>query len=239
MSCSIPLLSFLLYGGILYGLSVPFAPGDLSSDSGFAQPDTLKQDQILYNGREWRNLYLTVEGDQFFLSREFLWGSLTIEGKDFTRIRLKYDLYQDEILTPMAQGIILQLNKERVDSFSLAFQNKTYRFVRIPERAFGSITGYAQVIYRKETALYVKYIKKIDRPAIENNQDRFYQFSRIFMIKEDGSIHLITRKRDLFTILEDENPQLRDFVRKNKIRMSKNDPESFVPVVRFYDSINH
>ena len=46
---------------------------------------------------------------------------------------LKYDIFKDELLTPVDPGGILQLNKEMIDSFSLSFQNKTYRFEKIQE----------------------------------------------------------------------------------------------------------
>jgi hypothetical protein len=48
--------------------------------------DTIAENQTLYNGKIWRNLYNLVQGDQFLFSKDFLPGSLTIKGKTFNDV---------------------------------------------------------------------------------------------------------------------------------------------------------
>ena len=175
--------------------------------------------------------------DQFLFSKEFLPGTVTIYGKIFKNINIKYDLYKDEILTPYNPGEILQLNKEIVDSFSIFFQHKTYQFARIPEDGLEGLKGYVNVLYKGKTALYIKHIKKINRPGVENEHDTFYQVSRIYFVN-NNLVQLITNKSDLFSALKAHKAQIRDFIKKNKLAVSKNAPESFIPVIRYYDSIN-
>ncbi len=149
-----------------------------------------------------------------------------------------YDIYKDEILTPIYPGGILQLNKEMVDSFSISFQNKTHQFIRIPEDSLKEFRGYFNVIYKGKTALYVKYNKKIDKLGVEGKYDKFYQVSRIYFMK-DNIVHLITNKSDLLKVLNEDKAQIKDFIRKNKLAISKNDPESFIPVTRYFDTLSH
>jgi hypothetical protein len=201
------------------------------------QQDTIKENQVLFNGRIWRNLYYLVQGDQFLFSKEFLPGSLSIGGKTFPNILLKYDIFSDEILTPIDSGKILQLNKELVDSFSVIFQDKKYRFTKIMEDRQKRFKSFVNVIYEGKTALYVKYNKKIDRSSIEGKSDNFYQTSLIYFVK-DKIIYTITNKSDLFTILKEDKSQIRDFIKKNKLRVSKKEPESFAQVIIYYDSIS-
>ena len=52
--------------------------------------DTVKNNQILFNGKMWRNLYINVKGDQFFFSKEFTAGSLTINGTTFNDIYINW-----------------------------------------------------------------------------------------------------------------------------------------------------
>lgn len=201
------------------------------------QQDTLPVNQILFNGRVWTNQYYMVEKDQFLFSKDFLPGTLTITDKTFTNVSIKYDLFKDELITPYPHVGILQLNKEMVDSFSVLFQNKLYHFIRIPEDSLNALSGYLNVLYKGKSALYVKYNKKIDRPTREGEYDKFYQISHIYF--EKNNIHnMITNKGDLYRIFYKEKAQIKVFIKKNKIRISKNDPESFVPVIRFYDSIS-
>jgi hypothetical protein len=175
--------------------------------------------------------------DQFLFTNKFMTGSLTINGKTFTDIDLKYDIFKDEILTPVDPGGILQLNKELVDSFSVVFQNKKYRFTKIQEDSLKRLKSYVNIIYKGKTVLYVKYNKKIDRSAIEGKSDSFYQTSRIYFVK-DNIAYTLTDKSDLFEVLKKDKAQIRDFMKKNKLRVSKKDPESFVPIIRYYDSLS-
>src|ERR1035437_2536330 len=97
------------------------------------QSDTLLDNQTLYNGKIWRNLYYLVMEDQFLFSKEYLPGILTIGGKTFNNVLLKYDIFKDEVLTPIDSGRILQLNKELIDSFSISFLNRKYQFIKMKE----------------------------------------------------------------------------------------------------------
>ena len=218
----------------LYGINpfvTEFTPVNIT------QQDTLKESQILYNGRIWKNLYYMVQGDQFLFSGIFLPGSLTIRSKTFANVSIMYDLYKDEILTPMSSGGILQLNKEIVDSFSIMFQNKIYRFSRIPEDSLDGLKGYVNIIYGGKTPLCIKYSKKIDRQKREGENDKFYLITRIYLIK-DNKVSLINGKSDLFKVLNENKAQIKDFIKKNKLLVSKKDPESIIPVIRYYDSIS-
>ncbi len=237
MNRSYFLLIFFLNFFIISGLSGTCP--DYSEHLRFymIQQDTFPENQILYNGRIWRNLYYRLNGDQLIFTNMFMPGSLTINGKTFTNIDIKHDIFSDEILIPIDSGRILQLNKELVDSFSVVFQNKKYRFTKMQEDSLKRLKSYVNVIYKGETALYVKYNKKIDRSAIEGKSDSFYQTSRIYFVK-DNKAYTLTDKSDLFEVLKKDKAQIRDFMKKNKLRVSKKDPESFVPVIRYYDSIS-
>ena len=223
---------------ILKGSSVS---GNSYSDTGFNQVflnkhDTLWGNQTLFNGRVWQNSFYMVKEDQFLFSKEFLPGSVTMRGKTFLNVGIMYDIYKDEILTPFYPGGILQLNKEMVDSFSVLFQDKTYRFVRMTEDSLKGFRGYINVIYKGKTALYVKYVKKIDKLAVEGKFDKFYQFSRLYLVK-DQIVYQITRKNDLIKALIENKDLIKNFIRKNKFEFSMDNPESYIPVVRYFDSI--
>lgn len=203
----------------------------------FNGSDTLKENQILYNGKLWKNLYYNIMEDQYLFSKDYLKGSLTINGESFRNISLKYDIYNDEITTPSNLGIVLQLTKERVDSFTLDFQNRTYRFAKIQEDTLKSYKGYFNVLYKGNCALYVKYKKEIELLAVDRKWDMFYQTHRIYF-ENHNIIYSVTGKGDLLRILSANKDQLKSYIKKNKLKVSKKRPESFVPILRFYDSLS-
>jgi hypothetical protein len=197
--------------------------------------DTVRENQVLYNGKIWRNLYYQVQEKQFLFSNEFLPGSLTISGKEFNNINLKYDIFKDELLTPVDNGIILQLNKEMIDSFSLNFKNNIYRFIRLKEDSGPG--GYFKILYKGKSALYLKYYKKIDKLAVEGQYDMFYQYSKLFFVK-DNMVYQITGKSDLLNAIADKKELMKTFIKKNKLNVSEKIPESFIPILRYFDGLS-
>jgi hypothetical protein len=231
----LPILLLIIFTG--FCLNAAPDPGE-SQPARIIQQDQLKENQILYNGKVWHNLYTNVKGDQFLFSKDYLPASLTINGKSYTDLRINYDIYNDEIITPTNQGAILQLNKEMVDSFTLAFDYKTYRFRNTLGDSLEGIKGYVNVLYKGKSALYIKYKKEIQLLAVDDKYDLFNQTSRIYLVK-DGIVHQLTGKSGLLKILDQYETQIKDFLKKNKLKISKKVPESFIPVIRYYDSLSH
>ena len=217
-----------------YGL-IPSASGNQHFNR--IEQDTLLQKQILYNGRIWRNQYYKVRGNQFLFSNDFLPGTVTIKGQLFDNVRLRYDIYKDEITTISNPTTILQLNKEMVDMFSILFKNKWYKFIRILEDSSNVFNGYLNVLYKGKTSLYVKYRKEIELLAEDGKYDRFYQSQSIYIVK-DGITYPVTGKKEFFIPLSDKKRQIKNFIKTNKLKILKKVPESFVPVLEFYDNMD-
>jgi hypothetical protein len=210
-------------------------PGNICSN--ISEQDTIKERQILYNGIVWKNMYHLVDGDQFLFAEFFMPGTISINSKTFKNVRIKYDIFSDEIITPVNDEDILQLNKEMVDSFSVSFEDKTYRFTNIRNDTLKGFTGYFNILYKGRSSFYVKYKKSISSFETSKGDDHFIQTHKMFLVK-DNTIYQIKNTKDLFTVLKANKEQIRNFIKKNKLRISRESPESFVPVIRFYDSIS-
>ena len=196
--------------------------------------DTLEK-QILFNGRVWRNLYHHVREDQYLFTNKFLPGTVTFNDKLFKNISIRYDIYNDEILTTTDHGIILQLNKEMVDKFTMEYENKTYLFQKLETDSLNVLIGYVNVLNGGRASLFVKYKKEILILAVENKYDTFHQLHRIY-IRKDGIAHPINSRKELIGLLSDKKQQIKNFIKSNKIHLSKKIPESYVPVVEFYNT---
>lgn len=201
------------------------------------QPKLLSENQILYNGKVWRNLFIQVRGNQFLFSGDYLEGSLTINGKTYNNVGLNYDIYNDEIITTANTGYNVQLNKEMVDSFSITFGSRIYRFLNTREDSLAGVKGYVNVLYSGQSALYVKYRKEIELLAVDDKYDLFFQNHRLYFLLE-GKAYPVSGKNDLLKILEKDKVALKAYIKKNKLKVSKKVPDSFVPIIRYYDSLS-
>lgn len=237
MNRNVFLFVFLLTisaGDGLYGIAFN-EPESIFSN--ISEQDTIKVRQILYNGILWKNRYHKIKEDQFLFSNFFLSGTISINGKTFEKIRIRYDIYLDEITIPINREEILQLNKEMVDSFTISFENKVYKFTKINEDVLKGYRGYINVLYKGGSSLYVKYKKEISPSVTAQYDGEFYQTHQIYFVK-DSIIYPITNIKDLFKVLKEDEVQIRNFIKKNKLRVSKKIPESFVPVIMYYDSMS-
>ncbi len=221
---------FLLYSGLMENVH--------GSDSGclMVKQDTLPDNQSLINGRIWSNHYYMISGNQFLFTNKFLPGSITMKGQTFKNVRLKYDIFDDQILMPLDSGGILQLNKELVDSFQISFKNRTYRFARLKTDEQEAPAGFVNILYRGKYELAVKYLKKIDRLNIEGKVDNFYQLNRIYLISSN-SVVLLRNKRDLYEAVEPYKAKVKTYLKKQMVYIDRNDPDSYMPVFIYLDKI--
>jgi hypothetical protein len=164
-------------------------------------------------------------------------GSVTFNGRTFINIQIRYDIFSDEIMIPRSLDQIIILNKEMVDSFYFVFDNNLYKFKKINEDTLREPKGYVNVLYDGKSALYVKYVKRISTEISDDSDGRFYQVYTIYFVK-DGIPFQVTGMKDLYRILENEKNNLREFIKKNRLKVTRKLPESFVPVIRYYDSLS-
>lgn len=236
MKAIIFLFTYLLTG---YAYSFPIGTGiSAVSHNPISVVDTLKERQILYNGILWTNKYHKFEGDQYLFSDIFLPGSLSFNNHQFRNLEIRYDILSDEIMIPRDRDVIVQLNKEMVDSFTLVFENKEYRFLNFRNDSVLGSGGYFNVLYKGRSALYVKYNKSITTVITDKSDGYFNQIVHLFLVM-DGKAYKISKLRDMMNLLPGASAQIRNFIREKKLKVTIKNPESFIPVIRYYDSLNY
>jgi len=192
--------------------------------------------RLLLNGRIWRNQYSKAVGDQFLLTNLFLEGSVTFNGRRFNNLDLQYDIANDELLLKIESYPIIMMNKEMVDSFSLVFGNRIYHIINTGTDSSNVLKGYVNVLYDGPSALYVKYTKKIQPLAADGRYDLFIQEHHAF-VRKGTEIVYVSGKRKLLNLMDNKKKEIRHFLRSNRFRLIKKDPNTFVPALKYYDSI--
>jgi len=198
--------------------------------------DSLPVNQILNNGRIWRDLYASVKEDQFLFTNEFLPGQVTMNGQTFNTPRLRYDIMNDEIMTVTDKGHILQLNKEMVGNFTMTYRFRIYNFTKSDPDNLSKVSGYFNVLYSGRTSLYVKYYKEISIRGPGKNYEDFVQGDRVYIIK-DGIFHQVRNNRDFKKILSDKKIEIKAYLKENRILISRKSPDTYVPVLEYYDTL--
>jgi hypothetical protein len=209
-------------------------PDCLAAEKTCQQKDSARIKQVLFNGKIWRNLYPRVYGTQFLFSTEFLQADISVKGRTFKNIRAKYDIFRDELLTETDNGTIIQMNKEIVDSFSLKYYDMSYFFIRIDSS--GDFKGYVNVLYSGESSMYVTYKKLIELLAIDRKQDRFYEKRKMYLVR-DGVAEQFSGRSDLLKLFGERKKEVKELIRKNQLLTRRDEPLSFVPLIKLYDKL--
>jgi hypothetical protein len=232
------LIFFSLTFFILYGFYVTANSKALPMNSFADYPDSVFLKQKLYNGRIWRNNYShRVTGNQFLFTKGFLPGSVTMNGTLFQHLQLRYDTYDDELLIIADSMTILQLNKEMVCNFTLIYDNKPHLFVKLETDSLSRENRYFEALYKGNTSLYVRHISDIERLAHGGMYDEFINSRQIY-ISGNGRLHLIKSKSAFFDLLSDKRQELGSFININRIKVSVKIPESFIQVLRYYETLH-
>jgi hypothetical protein len=200
-----------------------------------ARTDTLKEKQLLYRGTVWSNIYHRFTGNQYLFSEDFLPSVLSSNNHVFNDVNLRYDIVADEIMIPLGLDEIIKLNKEMVDSFTLNFGNKEYRFVNIRNDSILGEAGFYNVLYEGKSSLYRKFSKRV-MTVITEKGDGYFTESRRLLLRMNGKVYKITSRRDIYTLFPGDVENIRDYIRQNRLKVRKKNLESFVPVIKYIDT---
>jgi hypothetical protein len=192
--------------------------------------------QLLLNGRIWHNQYPKAFNHQFFLTNTILKGSVTFNGKEFNNLDLKFDIANDELILNLESYPVISLNKEMVDSFTLISGNRDYLIINAGNDSSGVLKGYVNVLYEGTTTLYVKYSKKIQPLAVDGRFDLFLEEYKAYL-KKGTEIVPVKGKKRLLELLDDKKKEIRQYIKSNRVRLSNKDPNTFIPLLRYYDSL--
>ena len=191
--------------------------------------------QVLYNGRAWRNLFLRIDGDQFFFNSGFVPGTVTLTGRAFPGQSLRLDTYNDELLILTDKRIILQLNKELIDEFTLNLGGRVFRFLNFRTDSLRPLRGFVNVLSQGTASLYVKYSMQI-LLADDVSKNAFSENIKIYLEK-DGVISRIVTQGNFLRLFGDKKQEVRAYMKAQRIKFYRNDPESMKPAVDYFNSL--
>jgi hypothetical protein len=205
----------------------PLKPGYNS-----CQPERLP----LLNGRIWHNQYSKVTGDQFFLTNSFMKGYVIFNGIKYTNLDLQFDIANDELILKPADHPIIMINKEMVDSFCISDGYMKYYVINAGYDTTRILRGYVNVLYNGPTTLYVKFSKKVQPLGADGKNDLLIEERKIF-VRHDDQLIVVTGNKVLLELFGDKKMQVTNFIKSNKIKISRKKPFSYIPVLKYYDSM--
>ena len=97
--------------------------------------------------------------------------------------------------------------------------------------------GFYELLYDGPTRVVGRH-SKTQQERIENRTLlTYYTYKQRHYLLKNGVYHSLASKGDLLKLLADRKTELRDYIREQKIKISKKDPSSFARVAAYYDTL--
>jgi len=189
-----------------------------------------KTNSGVFNGIVYVEQYKVInERHKFFSAPNFTNGSVVYDKQPYFNLLLKYDLFDDELLTNNLERIgspIIQLDKEKITDFTI----EDHRFINIDFNIKNneSLSGFFEVLLKNDSlTLYKRHEKKIIRKA--NKKIRYFEFkdNNSYYIHYNNTYNLLNKTKDFNAIFPNYKTQLKNvFGRYKSIR--KEDADSYM-----------
>jgi hypothetical protein len=164
-------------------------------------------------------------------------GTIVYDELEFTGVPMLYDLYKDQVVIQHFNHFnMLGLISEKVKEFTLA----NHHFIRLQtDSLFHSaiITGFYDELYKGQVTVLVKRVKIIEETVKDEVERRFIS-QDLFFIKKDGTYYAIKNYKTLLQALNDKAKEIKQYLRRNRIKFKKDRENAIAKAAAYYDSLN-
>lgn len=195
----------------------------------------------LYNGSEYVDYAYTInEGIPFFISPDFVTGTVTYNNILYNNVPLMYDLVKEEVVIRDAYGRNkITLHNERISDFTLL----NHHFVKLTADTLNSSvirTGFYDLLYNGRTGVYKKQVKKIlESITISQGLRRTIDEQVAYFIRKDNKFYEVSGKKSVLRILKDKKKNIQQFIKKNRLNLRKQKDYSLTEIAAYYDELTN
>jgi hypothetical protein len=192
----------------------------------------------LYNGLRHQLYPSSIEGNPYFLSKDWYKGTVVYDNVLYHDITMRFDQVKEELVitNDESSGIFVSLFSPRVKEFTFAGS----RFVRLIHDSLGKSslrTGiYQELVTGKLTAL-VRTIKEIDEKIEGTTLFRIIDEENRYYVLVDGVYHPIRNQGDLMDMVKERRKEVQQYLSKSQLKFRREPKETIIAVIQFYNQL--
>ncbi len=193
----------------------------------------------LVYGTKWT--YQKIYKGNPFLSEQY-WpmADLVYRGIQYSGFHLNYDLYNNNLILLYEDNDIkkyIVLSNKYLESFSytdtVSRQEHRYEYFSIP--GTNSKELYEKV-YGGKSSFIIRPMCEIKYDPTDNFPGEYVR-SYEYYIEIEGKYERIHSKKTLLNALKRNVPEVKKFIRKNRLKINRKHPENVVAVLKYYDEL--
>ncbi len=199
---------------------------------------SLQHQSGLYNGSEYvQYLNLLKEGHPYFDTSVLTIGKVHYDGLAYNDVPMLYDIITDQIVIQHYNKVFLvQLIRSRIDSFNI----QEHQFLHLGRDSIAERIqeGFYDRIYNGNIKLFVKRKKTIQESIPDMQVERrVYQNDKYFLYM-DSVYHDIYSEASILNLMKDKRAELKQTLRKHKVKFRKNREYAMKLLTEYYDALN-
>jgi hypothetical protein len=197
----------------------------------------IEKQSRLYNGIEHSGYSFRIKGHAYFIEKELQTGTVVYDELEFANVRMIYDLLKDQVIVQHYNGFSrVGLVSEKVKEFSLY----NHHFIRLIADSLSHsplLTGFYDEVYNGRLNVLVKRGKFIEE-RIKDELEREFMPLDLFFIQKEGIYYQVKNYKGLLAVLKDRSKDVKQYLRKNRIKYRKGAENAIVKAVVYYDLLN-
>lgn len=193
----------------------------------------------VYNGQSYIYYTMKMEGSPFFKSGDFSKGWVNYKGRKYDSLQLLYDITRNQLVTLYPDKIsFIVIQNQFVDSFFLL----GHTFIALEEDHKQNLynSGFYDLLYEGKTQFLARRVETL-LTVIQGESliTKFINHTHYY-IHKNGLYYLVSNKKDVYHVFEDNIRDLKRMMRRNHIKLRrKNFETALIKVTAFYDQLSH
>ena len=200
----------------------------------------IKASSLIFNGREYLDPYVNknLEGHLYFLSEDWLAGSIFYDGEVYSSVPLKFNLLNGKVIVENPQAIgDIELVSEKIKYFSIGshlfIDPKTIQL----KRKIAPQAKFLDLLYEGKTSVVADRQKSFKKKEVDAQLVyEVWEQAHYFIIK-DGDYIPVKSKSQVLKVLTDRKSDLKKFIIENKIRFQADKEVALKRLIEKYNQI--
>ncbi len=189
----------------------------------------MKEQAQLYNGGDYLDYNPQKDEHPYFISEDWITGSIQYNNERYSNVSLLYNIYTDQVITEQPSSIMIQLIRDKVQSFSI----DGHQFIMIKETDLP--TGFYDQLSDGKVKFFAKRIKEFHETISSSEIQRDFTEKSKYYICKDGHYYLVKGKKSVLNVLGDRKRELNQFIHQNHLRFRKNREVTIIKLIEFYN----
>lgn len=199
----------------------------------------IKQQSWLYNGPAYDGAQPRISGSPYFNTEAgFTSGTLRYDGFVYQSIPLKYDIYEDKLVSVLANGIsMFSLIPEKVSDFYL-YQHH-FKYIKADDALLNSPlkSGYYDMIYEGKIKLLAKREARVQSTTSNFGFENFFVQKTNYFLEKDNTYYRISNESSFLKLFKEKRAELKQHLKAQKVKFKKDPEQAMKILVAHYESL--